>query len=341
MAENTKIEWAHHTFNPWIGCTKVGPGCDHCYAEADFDKRRHVVQWGAGQPRKLTADSTWAMPLRWNKEAERLGVRYRVFCASLADVFDNEVPPEWRASLIDLIAETPHLDWLLLTKRIGNAHQMLIDATNHAAGWTALPNVWLGATICNQEEADRDIPKLLRVPAAKRFLSMEPLLGPVDLVKSKALRSMCKTCADGKSQGCVLDQPGPFVDWVIVGGESGHGARPMHPDWARSLRDQCQAAGVPFLFKQWGEWGTSAYMCSTGEPVFRRFDSHATWVNKARTWVNGGICLDTDGRMLKDGRDMARARDDLKFPVTIMHKIGKKAAGRLLDGVEHNGSPHP
>jgi protein gp37 len=103
MAENTKIEWAHHTFNPWIGCAKVSPGCDHCYAEADFSTRRTVVQWGAGQPRKRTAPSTWAQPLRWNAEAERLGVRYRVFCASLADVFDNEVPVQWRRDLLDLI----------------------------------------------------------------------------------------------------------------------------------------------------------------------------------------------------------------------------------------------
>lgn len=246
MGADTKIEWAHHTFNPWIGCTRVSTACDNCYAEADFGKRRKVVQWGAGQPRKRTAPSTWAQPLRWNAEAERLGVRYRVFCASLADVFDNEVPSEWRSDLIDLIVETPHLDWLLLTKRIGNAHQMLTDATNHASGWTAFPNVWIGATICNQQEADRDIPKLLAVPAAKRFLSMEPLLGPVELEPWLSANDLHKIVG------------GPMIDWVIVGGESGPNARPMHPDWARSLRDQCQSAGVPFLFKQWGEWWNGA-----------------------------------------------------------------------------------
>ena len=177
MSENSKIEWCHHTFNPWIGCTKVGPGCDNCYAEADFDKRRHVVQWGAGQPRKRTAMSTWAMPLRWNAKAERLGVRYRVFCASLADVFDNEVPAEWRHDLFDLIERTPHLDWLLVTKRIGNVRQMIPDR------WSVCmpPNLWLGITVVNQAEADRDIPKLLGLKVSVRFLSMEPLLGPVDL----------------------------------------------------------------------------------------------------------------------------------------------------------------
>jgi protein gp37 len=350
MAENTKIEWAHHTFNPWIGCTKVSPACDHCYAEADFSTRRKVVQWGAGQPRKHTAPSTWAQPLRWNAEAERLGVRYRVFCASLADVFDNEVPAEWRKELFSLIRSTPHLDWLLLTKRIGNAATMIVEAcTTRTApnppGWPfeqhpdmvspMPPNIWIGASITSQVEADRDIPKLLAVPAAKRFLSMEPLLGPVDLTNVPVGGGPGDHEFNAIITGNALHRAvssDPSLHWVIVGGESGPNARPMHPDWARSLRDQCQAAGVPFLFKQWGEWGTSAFRVSTGEPVFRQFDSHQTWVNKASTWVNGGICLDTDGRMLKDGRDMARARDDQKFPVTIMHKVGKKTAGRLLDG---------
>lgn len=259
MSANTKIEWADHTFNPWIGCTKVGPGCDHCYAEADFDKRRHVVTWGAGQPRKRTAASTWALPLRWNAEAERLGIRYRVFCASLADVFDNQVPQLWRTSLFGLIHDTPHLDWLLLTKRIGNALEMLKSDTPEGIAMGALPNLWIGATIVNQEEADRDIPKLLAVPAAKRFLSMEPLLGPVDLETihntdfgegQPYLHPLIGRVSDGHGDGCSA----PAIDWIIVGGESGPNARPMHPDWARSLRHQCQLAGVPFLFKQWGEW---------------------------------------------------------------------------------------
>lgn len=249
MTANTKIEWADHTFNPWIGCTKVSPGCDHCYAEADFDKRRHVVQWGQGQARKRTAPSTWAMPIKWDREAKRLGVRHRVFCASLADVFDNEVDPQWLEDLFVLIAYTPNLDWLLLTKRIGNALRMVDDGRWFPSHW---PNVWIGATIVNQEEADRDIPKLLAVPAAKRFLSMEPLLGPVDL-------GLCD-CDKGSRPGpggvggvtCTRcdGTGGRMLDWVIVGGESGHGARPMHPDWARSLRDQCQAAGVAFFMKQ-------------------------------------------------------------------------------------------
>ena len=242
MAENTKIEWADHTFSPWTGCTKVSPACDHCYAEG-WAKRSGHVKWGSGQPRRRTSDANWRMPLKWNREAERTGVRPRVFCASLADVFDNAVDPQWREDLFDLIAATPNLDWLLLTKRIGNVGNMLpvpFDFDKH------FPNVWLGATVVNQEEADRDIPKLLAVPAAKRFLSMEPLLGPVDLnyvrQRIQAQRSQLARAINGET----------WLDWVIVGSESGSGARrdPNMVSWVASLRDQCVDAGVAFLWKQ-------------------------------------------------------------------------------------------
>ena len=245
MAENTKIEWADHTFNPWEGCQKVGPGCDHCYAETRNARFAGgtAINWGPGAPRRRTSDANWLMPLKWNREAERTGVRPRVFCASLADVFDNAVDPQWREDLFDLIAATPNLDWLLLTKRIGNVGNMLpvpFDFDKH------FPNVWLGATVVNQEEADRDIPKLLAVPAAKRFLSMEPLLGPVDLnyvrQRIQAQRSQLARAINGET----------WLDWVIVGGESGPGARPIHPDWARSIRDQCEEAGVALFVKQMG-----------------------------------------------------------------------------------------
>lgn len=322
MAENTKIEWAHHTFNPWIGCTKVSPACDHCYAEKERASTVLGVKWGANMPRHRTSDENWKKPGRWNKEAERLGVRYRVFCASLADVFDNEVPAQWRIELMDLIHRTPHLDWLLLTKRIGNAHHMLNTAASNLTGgaptwWNAeaWPNVWIGATICNPPEAARDIHKLLAVPAARHFLSLEPLLGPVDLVKSKAVRSMCKTCAAGQSKGCVIDQPGPFVDWVIVGGESGPNARPMHPNWARSLRDQCRAAGVPFMFKQWGEWLPLSHQAGGADPEQRQI----------HVWPDGSTYTGNT-LMTPDCAQMSR--------------VGKKAAGRLLDGRTWDEVPH-
>ena len=253
MAENTKIEWADHTFNPWTGCTKVSPACDHCYAEG-WAKRSGHVKWGSGQPRRRTSDANWRMPLKWNREAERTGVRPRVFCASLADVFDNAVDPQWREDLFDLIAATPNLDWLLLTKRIGNVGNMLpvpFDFDKH------FPNVWIGATIVNQAEADRDIPKLLDVPARVRFLSMEPLLGPVDLTHIEVFGGDAEIYPLKGTTDCV-DEEGeptadvPALDWVIVGGESGPNARPMHPDWVRSIRDQCAEAGVALFVKQMG-----------------------------------------------------------------------------------------
>jgi protein gp37 len=321
MAENSNIEWTDHTFNPWYGCTKVGPGCDHCYAEARMDTRLHRVQWGAGQPRVRTKD--WGDPGRWNRQHEAFfaahGRRQRVFCASLADVFDNEVPAQWRVDLFRLIADTPNLDWLLLTKRIGNVSRMLrnvIDSlvresasTEDEPPYWPWPNVWIGATIVNQEEADRDIPKLLEVPARVRFLSMEPLLGPVEFSnvtrRADAVRQLGKKALAG-------------IDWVIVGGESGHGARPMHPDWARSLRDQCAAAGVPFLFKQHGEW------VSPGERAF----------GTART--RRVALLRPDGSEVDP--QSAEGRDENANVIT-MADVGKKAAGRLLDGQQHDGFP--
>lgn len=267
MAETTAIEWCDSTLNPWIGCTRVSPACDDCYAARSTPARTMGITWGAGEPRRRTGASTWAQPMAWQRSAAAFqaqhGRRRRVFCASLADVFDNEVPPIWRADLFALIKATPDLDWLLLTKRIGNAWKMMADACGVSQASLTLPlhNVWLGATVVNQEEVDRDVPKLLRVPAAVRFLSVEPMLGPVDL---EAMRygPPCTGCgmpvhldALTGSTSCLHACDGPQfegIDWVICGGESGPKARPMHPDWARSLRDQCAAAGVRFFMKQMG-----------------------------------------------------------------------------------------
>ncbi|MDW3683354.1 phage Gp37/Gp68 family protein [Cupriavidus sp. CV2] len=349
MSETTKIEWTDATFNPWIGCTKVSPACDHCYAEVSTPARALGVSWGTKEDRHRTSAANWKQALRWNARHEEFfaahGRRRRVFCASLADVFDNAVDPGWRADLFRLIEQTPNLDWLLLTKPIGNARAMSQVAMG-AIGCIHKPlpeNVWLGTTICNQEEADRDIPKLLAVPARVRFLSMEPLLGPVDLSYWIAPTVHCGACGDyyppseaipdpsghkmgadkcarcgaescmgtwwgeeaieerSRPDGMELDlwDHGYRLDWVIVGGESGASARPMHPDWARSLRDQCEAAGVPFLFKQWGEW-------------------------------------------LGAGQDGNHNHDPIELNASdVPVRVGKKAAGRLLDGVQHDGSPEP
>lgn len=333
MSANTKIEWADHTFNPWEGCQKVGPGCDHCYAETRNARFGGgvAVNWGPGAPRRRTSEANWRQPIKWNAEAGRLGMRYRVFCASLADVFDNAVEHKWRADLMALIRDTPNLDWLLLTKRIGNALGMLNradddlrcplrkPAPDQGFEWP-LANVWLGATIVNQEEADRDIPKLLAVPAAKRFLSMEPLLGPVDL-RYIDINGDCEIYPLKGTTDCVDGdfEPAPdlpALDWVIVGGESGPGARPMHPDWARDLRDQCEKAGVPFLFKQWGDWcprgpESLGYPSVDGVPRFRMTDA-------------GG-----------DGQDLGSDGGNEVW----MNRAGKKAAGRLLDGRTWDGFP--
>jgi protein gp37 len=288
VGANSGIQWTDHTFNPWIGCTKVSPGCDHCYAET-WAKRYGTATWGPGQPRKLTSESNWNLPPKWNREAEAEGRRYRVFCASLADVFDNEVAEAWRIRLWNLIAETPHLDWLLLTKRIGNAAKMLLPGD-------PLPNVWLGISVVNQEEADRDIPKLLATPARIRFLSMEPLLMPVDLTRDVEWFQGYLVNAYG--DGMLGDVWEGGIDWVIVGGESGSNARPMHPDWARSIRDQCRIAGVPIFFKQWGEWAP---------------------------YDRGAV----DSKLLA-------TLGALDSPYA---KLGKKLAGRLLDGREWNELP--
>ena len=219
MGTNSKIEWTDHTFNPWVGCQKVSPGCDHCYAEAMMDHRYHRVEWGAHGERQRTAPANWRKPLSWNRDAERFAHRHRVFCASLADVFDNAVPPVWRSDLWELIRQTPWLDWLLLTKRPQNIDKML------PPDWDGWPNVWLGATAENQEEYDRRWPLLVRIPAVVRFISYEPVLTPLK-----------------------LEQPGP--DWVICGGESGAQARMMDPNWARQVRDQCAALDIAFFMKQ-------------------------------------------------------------------------------------------
>lgn len=261
MAENSEIGWTDHTFNPWIGCTRISPACDHCYAADLMDVRYNRVKWGAGEPRARTSEGNWKKPLQWNRNAanfmKEFGRRQRVFCASLADVFDNEVDQQWRTDLFQLIVDTPHLDWLLLTKRIGNVDKMV-----EASGLGELPrNVWLGATICNQEEADRDVLKLLAVSATIRFLSMEPLLSSVDLrefcgghyFQNPLTGQRWHDATEGISSSSDMD--GELIHWIIAGGESGALARAADPAWFRSLRDQCRAADTPFFFKQWGEFG--------------------------------------------------------------------------------------
>lgn len=238
--KNSRIEWTDHTFNPWIGCTEVSSGCDNCYARETFDGRRKMVRWGACQPRHRTSPANWRQPYLWNAEARRTGIKPRVFCASLADVFDPEVESDWRDDLFALIAECTNLHWLLLTKRPDEARRYF---QNTFFDWP-WPHVWIGASVENQVAARERIPELLRIPAAGRFLSIEPMLGPVNV-------QVAESPEWAIDNGHLIG-----VDWIIAGGESGTKARPTHPNWLRALRDQCQHDGRPFLFKGWGEWAS-------------------------------------------------------------------------------------
>lgn len=234
MGETTAISWTDHTFNPWWGCKRISPGCDHCYA-ATFAKRTgHDGLWSGTH--RFFGSSHWAEPLKWNAQAERAGRAALVFCASMADVFEDH--PELvveRAHLFELIERSPHLTWQLLTKRPEN----VLSLTPADWRWNWPSNAWIGATVEDQQRANERIPHLAKIPAAVRFLSCEPLLGSVDLTPWHIT---------GPSDGTAR----AWIDWVIVGGESGPGHRPIDLDHARFLVAECEMAGIPVFFKQVG-----------------------------------------------------------------------------------------
>jgi protein gp37 len=330
MADGTKIEWTDATVNAVNGCSVVSPGCTNCYAMrlAGTRLQHHPSRAGLTQPSK--AGPVWTGEVRLNEKALLEPLRWRrprrIFWNAHGDLFHPNVPDEWIDRVFAVCALTPQHQHQILTKRPERMREYF-SKVRHEGGlcdsmaviWEraldlgssvatlehyrphlqVLPNVWLGTSVEDQARADERIPHLLATPAAVRFLSCEPLLGPVSIVDAM--------WAGGE---LPADNLGASLDWIIVGGESGPGARPMHPDWARSLRDQCAAAGVPFFFKQWGAWG-EAHM-------IERLGTH---------W------LTPDGRLTP-------AHEALPAPADIMvRRVGKKAAGRLLDGVEHNGMP--
>lgn len=307
MAKNSKIEWCDHTMNFWIGCQEVSPACDHCYARVQNVHWNWVNGWGPDGERRRTSTGNWHKLRKWNRDAGVAGIRSKVFSNSLSDFFDNKAASTWRREAWHYIEQSPNLDFLILTKRPQNIAKMLPDPEAGVKPWgDGWPNVWLGTTVENQEEADRRIPHLLAVPAAVRFLSCEPLLGAVDLTKGH-----------------------PRINWVIAGGESGPGARPMHPDWARSLRDQCATAGLPFFFKQWGQWREFDHG-SVDEEIDAGSEHAASIL----------ACAVNPGWLSRDGRFYARERDlPDGVPCRLMESVGKKAAGALLDGVEHKAMP--
>lgn len=226
MAENTEIAWTDSTFNPWWGCTRVGPGCDNCYAAA-LDHRVGGDHWGADKEYRVMKAGNWKHPRKWERAAEKFfsihGRRRRVFCASMADVFDNKAPDSERERLWEEIRLTPSLDWQLLTKRPGNITKYLPDDWGNG-----FSNAWLGTTVENRKHGLPRVDQLRVIPAAVRFLSIEPLLEDLGIIDLRG------------------------IDWVIVGGESGPKARPMKKEWMLNIRNQCLDAGVPFFFKQWG-----------------------------------------------------------------------------------------
>lgn len=406
MAENSGIEWATHTWNPWRGCTKVSEACRHCYAETLAGRNPKTLGvWGPNGTRVVAAEAQWREPVKWNKAAshEARGrcscsfphpphdwcdgnpkgeafERPRVFCASLADVFEDWSGPmvnakgerlkvdhggtlirdgglipgdrdmtmgDVRKRLFDLIDATPNLDWLLLTKRPENVLRFAFDAwckkVHHASQnegdgrrWAFPPNVWLGTTVENQAAADERIPHLLRVPAAVRFLSCEPLLGPVDLTRIRIplegesfMTRSAMHATDSLNKGAATPGRDQRIDWVICGGESGPGARPMHPAWAKSLRDQCVAAGVPFFYKQWGE-----YACHEVKPK----DAGVTIDPPLPVEGLGSLQL-VGGPTVRPFAGTASTADVFAPGNLLAVKLGKKAAGRLLDGREWNQFP--
>jgi len=357
----TKIEWTDETFNPirarnratgkvgWH-CEHVTPGCEHCYSET------MNRQLGTGLPFKLghredielfLDEKTLMRPLRWKRPR-------KIFVCSMTDLFADFVPDDWIDKIFAVMALCPQHSFQVLTKRPERMRQYMTEDGIGRVGYAEslakrmlrersgrddpvligktlrwpLSNVWLGASIEDQKRADERIPHLLNTPAAVRFLSCEPLLGPIDLDHlwtpthrfSALIGQTCERVPAGtlgsKNGLRVIDPFGPRLDWIIVGGESGPRARPMHPDWARSIRDQCQAAGVAFFFKQWGEW------C--------RFENHHYFVSAWRKrWAN----VSPTGEVEYDPCGIS------DFDPDAMIRVGKRTAGRQLDGRTWNEYP--
>lgn len=307
MGEKTGITWTDHTFNPWWGCQKVSAACENCYALRDASRWGQAALWGPERGRRHFGDAHWHEPVAWDRRAARDGRRHRVFCGSMCDWLEvNRMDPQvdlerWR--LLRLIEQTMNLDWLMLTKRPENL--ILVPWILPESYWPR--NAWFGVTVENQDRCDALMPGILK--STKRtpvlFISAEPLLGPLHLddgvntyytCKEQTVDGYCCESYDGSG-----DHHFRGVDWLIVGGESGPDARPMHPNWVRSLRDAAKASGIAFFFKSWGEWlpESQVLIGTTGVPVHQ--------------WPDG----------------------------SNSYRVGRKAAGDLLDGVQWREFPMP
>lgn len=313
MAVKTKIEWCDATWSPVTGCSLVSEGCRNCYA-TNMAKRF----WGDREFSDVRFhEDRLEQPLKWKK-------RKRIFVCSMGDLFLGDY--DRINDVFSVMRRSPQHLFYLLTKR----PEEMVEWKESPRGYkhrTYAPfpqNVYLGVSVEDQKTADERIPLLLQIPAAKRFVSIEPMLGEVDL--SKYLLVTGTPQHFEVVRGILNDNWKKPIGWIICGGESGPKARPMHPDWVRSVRDQCLEANVPFFFKQWGEFIEDE----------RRFTSKQNWISKGRNWLKkGSVCLDETGKEMISGCDF----DIATYPITIMHRVGKKNAGRLLDGREWNGFP--
>ncbi|MGW3135941.1 DUF5131 family protein [Streptomyces sp. NPDC001139] len=381
--QHTNIEWTDRTWNPVTGCTKVSPGCDHCYAETIAHRFAGSKAFPDGFNVTLHEDRV-DQPYRWKKPA-------RVFVNSMADLFHDSVPDLFITRVFDVMEANPQHTFQVLTKRHARMRSFVqrreAQRREYAAKFDDCPteamrnspaaqqararagrppaNIWLGVSVENQKWADIRIPALLETPAAVRFLSCEPLLGPIDLwgpLVPGCGRPRLTYWLDGRpgwgpeqtdDRGRVFQElaVGPRLDWVIVGGESGSKARAIHPDWVRTVRDQCEHSGVPFFFKQWGEWGPAPFIVRVCDPdvgwqgtdeelAVAKKDSEA----RGATHVHTGNWLEKDGERSYwlhelDHKPWSLERVGLPDGTAAIRRWGKKRAGRELDGRVHDAFP--
>lgn len=345
MADGTHIEWTDATWNVVNGCSVTSPGCSNCYAMKLAGTRLRNHPSRAGLTIETKAGPVWTGETRFNEAVLTDPLRWhrprRVFVCAHGDLFHESVPDEWIDRVFAVMALAPQHQFQVLTKRSARMREYMTGLTRAAtivpaavlqipqvgkdmmvatADWP-LPNVWLGVSVEDQARANERIPDLLATPAAVRWLSCEPLLGPVDLTRLQPEGSTWIDCLEGREHIGPAVVIAERIDWIVAGGESGAGARPMHPEWARSLRDQCAAAGVPFFFKQWGEWEVSLDR-ERDDPDWRA-DYSNNYVDHGKSrWLN-----------LEGGRGFHGER------FVVMRRMGKKSTGRLLDGALHDGMP--
>lgn len=311
MSESN-IEWTDKTWNPVTGCTKVSPGCTNCYAKRDWVRLQHLPRYNRPFEQVECHPDRLDQPLHWTKPS-------KIFVCHNGDLFHESVPSDFIADVFNIMAEAKHHIFQILTKRPERMRDFMLGNSSAGADYdpyihiSQFPNIWYGVSVENQPTADQRIPLLLQIPAAIRWLSIEPMLGPIDI--TMALEQF------HSHDPFLTRNPSP-VQWVVVGGESGPEARPMHPGWARSISDQCHLAGVPFFFKQWGNY----------KPICNFYEKDDDILYPA---------VDSDHMLMNVDGQIWNIDFDFKPPPStwIFHRMNKKAAGRTLDGRTHDEYP--